>query len=106
MTAARLRHEQAELQAGQAAVEVRSQALAAAESYTLARAAWLELDESVMHEARTIYDAYIDSYRHGDVSLVELMDMRERYAEVVRMHINARRNVAVAYATLLAACGM
>lgn len=106
LTAARLRHEQARLQAEQAAQEVRSQALAAAESYAQTRAAWLELDEKLMLEARSIYNAYADSYRHGDVSLVELMDMRERYAEVVKMHIDARRDVAVAYATLQAACGL
>ena len=106
ITAARLRHEQARLQAEAAALEVRSRALEAAESYAQARAAWLELDESLMLEARSIYNAYIDSYRHGDVSLVELMDMRERYAEVVKLHIDARRDVAVAYATLRAACGL
>lgn len=105
VTAARLRRDQAELQAEQAEQEVRTQVVAAIDTYRQARSMYAALDHRLLAESREIYNSYLAAYRHGDVSLVELMEMRNGFSDILRLHIEAAYNLGVARAAYLAAIG-
>lgn len=105
ITAARLRREQAALEYNQAETEVRAQVMSAIDTYRNAHAFYDSLDHSLLETSKSIYDSYLDAYRHGDVSLVELMEVRENYSQILTARSEARCNLGIAYATLLAAIG-
>ncbi|MCM1450078.1 MAG: TolC family protein [Clostridiales bacterium] len=105
ITAARLRCEQAALEYEQAEAEVRAQVMSAIDAYRNARSFYDSLDHSMLETSRAIYNSYLDAYRHGDVSLVELMEVRDNYSEILISRSEARCNLGIAYATVLAAIG-
>lgn len=105
ITAARLRQEQATLEYEQAEAEVRAQVMSAIDAYHNALDIYNSLDNSLIKTSQTIYDSYLSAYRHGDVSLVELMEVSDNYSQVITARAEARYNLGIAYATLLAAIG-
>lgn len=105
VTAARMRREQAELQYRQAEIEVQAQVISAIDAYRRARATMAMIDSGTLGDSRTIYNSYLEAYRFGDVSLIELLEVRNSYRDLLRLHAEAVCNLATARARLMAAIG-
>lgn len=106
ISAAQYRLEQAKLQYDKACLEVESEVRSCLLAYRIAVEQLAAIDASTIAEARSIYDSYLDAYTHGDVSLVDLLQMRRNYEDIQMLRIEAQCATSTALARLLCALGL
>lgn len=104
--ASQYRVEQARLQYDEACISVESEVRSALLNYRTALELFASLDTATMDEAQLIFDSYLDAYAHGDVSLVDLLQVRNNYEEIQQLHIEAQCEASAALARLLSALGL
>lgn len=105
VNAARFRKKQAEQEYAQARIEIESDVLSSLRNFRTALDRLRSLDSTTLVESERIYNSYLDAYSHGDVSLVELLEVRRNYEEIQKLHAESMCAASTAYARLQAALG-
>ncbi|MBD5380104.1 MAG: TolC family protein [Bacteroides sp.] len=106
VNAAKFRQQQAEQQYAQARIEIESDVISALRNYRTTLAQLQSLDAETLIESEKIYNSYLDAYTHGDVSLVELLEVRGNYEEIQKLHVETLCDTSTAFARLMAALGL
>ncbi|MDE6224947.1 MAG: TolC family protein, partial [Muribaculaceae bacterium] len=106
VNAAKFRQQQAEQQYAQARIEIESDVISALRNYRTTLGQLQSLDAETLVESEKIYNSYLDAYTHGDVSLVELLEVRGNYEEIQKLHVETLCDTSTAFARLMAALGL
>ena len=106
INAAKFRKEQADLQYNQACMEVETDVLSSLRGFRTAQQRLAAVDQNTIAESESIYRSYLSAYGHGDVSLVELLEVRKSYEDLQRLYVENQCDAATSYARLQAALGL
>ena len=106
INAARFRKEQATLLYNQACMEVESDVLSALRGFRTVCQRLAAVDQNTVEESASIYQSYLSAYGHGDVSLVELLEVRNSYEDIQKLYVETQCEAAISYARLQAALGL
>lgn len=105
VNAARFRKQQAEQEYAQARIEIESDVLSSLRNFRTSLDQLQSIDSTTLVESERIYNSYLDAYSHGDVSLVELLEVRRNYEDILKLHAETMCATSTAYARLQAALG-
>ncbi len=106
INAARFRKEQADMLYNQACMEVETDVVSSLRGFRTVQQRLAAVDHSTIAESESIYRSYLSAYGHGDVSLVELLEVRQSYEDIQRLYVETSCEAATSYARLQAALGL